>query len=319
MLKILLLKNNIIDNDTLQKGITLVKQYASTIGLTLDFTQVDTPKQFTSVPFINGMDTGSGYQITPQEVFDEAKRLGYVFSPDNIAVVVFDSTKIIPNPTNPIDNGVIIQIPQNWYGADNLSLTTEEKTRAFCLYFFHELCHYDAVLNNVPDLTHKQFDTQWNGQFNQKSNIDYYLFLLKRFIVNQPVTTPIVTLHRFSDDGIQALGDLTYGTFSCKTLERPWKNNERNISCIPKGTYNVKWSYSWKFMKYTYEILNVPNRSGIRIHSANYFFDLLGCITLGTGYSDLNHDAWADIINSKITVNKLENLLKKQPFTLIIN
>lgn len=172
-MKILLLKNNIIDNDTLQKGIVLVKEYASKIGLDLDFTQVETVKEFTSVPFTNGMDTGSGYQINPQEVFDEAKRLGYVFSPDNIAVVVFDSTKIIPNPTNPIDNGVMIQIPMNWYGA---------YPDVFAQYFLHELCHYSSALNNTPDLTHKKYDLMWNGQWNQLSNNAYYLHLLKALV-----------------------------------------------------------------------------------------------------------------------------------------
>ena len=30
------------------------------------------------------------------------------------------------------------------------------------------------------------------------------------------------------------------GELFCDTLENPWKDNQRNISCIPKGEYNVR-------------------------------------------------------------------------------
>jgi len=132
------------------------------------------------------------------------------------------------------------------------------------------------------------------------------------------LTTPTVTIARFSDDGVQTLGDLTYKDFHCKTLERPWKNNQRNISCIPKGTYKVKWTFKLGKFGYCYEIQNVPNRAGILIHSGNYFYDVEGCILLGTGYNDLNHDKFTDIINSKITVQAFNNLMGKKDFTLII-
>lgn len=129
----------------------------------------------------------------------------------------------------------------------------------------------------------------------------------------------VVTLTRQLDTGIETLGELKYGEFSCKTLERPWKDNKPNISCIPKGTYRCRYNFSPKFMKYTYELQNVHKRSGIRIHSGNYFSDIQGCILLGTGYKDLNNDKQTDIINSKVTVKRLEDLLGKQDFTLVIN
>ncbi len=128
----------------------------------------------------------------------------------------------------------------------------------------------------------------------------------------------IVTLTRKKDDGIQTVGKLSTDGFSCCTLEKPWFNNASNISCIPKGTYQVKYTFSYKFLKYTYEIQNVLNRSGIRIHSGNFFFDILGCILLGDSYSFLNDDGEIDILNPKATINKFETLLNKQPFTLII-
>ena len=128
----------------------------------------------------------------------------------------------------------------------------------------------------------------------------------------------VVTITRFSDDGVQTLGDLTYKNFKCKTLERPWKDNKPNISCIPKGTYRAKWTFSPKFLKYTYEILGVPKRSGIRFHAANFWFDLNGCITQGTGYANLNNDKEVDIINSKATVDTFNKIMNKRDFTLVI-
>lgn len=129
---------------------------------------------------------------------------------------------------------------------------------------------------------------------------------------------PVVTLTRVKDTGKETLGVLTYGDFSCKTLERPWKDNKPNISCIPKGEYICKYTFSPKFMKFTYQIMNVPNRSGIRIHSANFFFDLLGCISLGDSYKDFNSDGEVDLLNSRATIKKFETLLNNKDFKLII-
>ena len=42
-----------------------------------------------------------------------------------------------------------------------------------------------------------------------------------------------------------------------------------NIQLIPAGTYQVDYTWSPKFKKPLPEILNVPNRSGIRIHRGN--------------------------------------------------
>lgn len=133
-----------------------------------------------------------------------------------------------------------------------------------------------------------------------------------------PYLDNTVTITRFRDDGVQTLGDLSFGHFKAKTLERPWKNNQSNISCIPTGTYKCTYSFSPKFMKWTYEIKNVPKRSGIRVHSGNYFFDIQGCVLLGSGFTDINKDGKLDIVNSKVTISAFEKLLNKKDFTLVI-
>ena len=53
------------------------------------------------------------------------------------------------------------------------------------------------------------------------------------------------------------------------------------------------------------EILNVPNFSGIRIHSGNTAADSLGCIIVG------ENKAVGKVLNSRATVNKLYPIIEK--------
>ncbi len=128
----------------------------------------------------------------------------------------------------------------------------------------------------------------------------------------------IVTITRSIDTGKQTQGRLSTSLFSCVTLERPWKQNAPNISCIPLGLYFCKWTFSWRLLKYTYEVQNVKNRSGIRIHPGNYFFDIEGCILLGSHFQDINKDKELDVLNSTITLKSFENIMNRESFDLII-
>ena len=101
--------------------------------------------------------------------------------------------------------------------------------------------------------------------------------------------------------------------FKCRTLELPWLDNQRNISCIPEGYYDVDFRTSAKYPKHF--ILNdVPGRSFILIHQANYVgsknpttgvSDLRGFIAVGSKYGDINADGIAEILNSMKTLNEL--------------
>lgn len=102
------------------------------------------------------------------------------------------------------------------------------------------------------------------------------------------------------------------------TLELPWRNNKKKISCIPKGTYDVIYTYSQKLKIWSYEILNVKGRSGIRIHSMNYYYQSQGCIALGMSLYDLNQDKELDTTGSRKAVSLFEDTMKRQPFTLTI-
>ena len=68
------------------------------------------------------------------------------------------------------------------------------------------------------------------------------------------------------------------GKFICHTIELPWKNNERRVSCVPEGKYFLTKRYSKKH-KWHIEVRNVAGRGGILFHPANNALkELNGCI-----------------------------------------
>ena len=137
-----------------------------------------------------------------------------------------------------------------------------------------------------------------------------------------------VTVIRVPSDEHQTLGILKVkdSDFMAKTLELAWKNNENNVSCIPIGTYICKYTRSKRISEatgkdyFTYEITNVPNRGGVRIHSANYFHQLRGCIALGDKDKslDMDGDGSIDIAHSGATIKAFELLMNYEDFNLII-
>lgn len=92
--------------------------------------------------------------------------------------------------------------------------------------------------------------------------------------------------------------------FRCFTLELPWKDNQRKISCIPAGRYKVVPRFSQRFNNHLH-ILDVPERTFILIHEANFVHQLEGCIAVGASRIDLNGDGKLDITQSVITKNKI--------------
>lgn len=96
--------------------------------------------------------------------------------------------------------------------------------------------------------------------------------------------------------------------FTCHTLELPWKNNQKQVSCIPPAMYCVKKRHSAKYGNH-FHILNVPNREYILIHQGNYYTQILGCVLVGSALADINKDGIADVTNSVATMKKLNELL----------
>lgn len=101
--------------------------------------------------------------------------------------------------------------------------------------------------------------------------------------------------------------------FVCKTLELPWKDNQKMISCIPADDYIVSKRAAHALRKYEHFILhNVPNRTYILIHAGNYNWHTLGCILVGDGHKDINKDGLLDVTNSKATLKILVSLLPEK-------
>jgi hypothetical protein len=62
------------------------------------------------------------------------------------------------------------------------------------------------------------------------------------------------------------------------TIELPWKNNERRVSCIPEGRYKIIKRYTTRFGWHLL-IEEVPGRYGILIHAFNNALkESKGCI-----------------------------------------
>lgn len=107
------------------------------------------------------------------------------------------------------------------------------------------------------------------------------------------------------------------------TLEdrvRPEGEKVYGKTAIPEGTYEVKLTHSPRFKKILPEILNVPNFSGIRIHTGNSSKDTEGCILVGTW--DGEKEDWVG--NSRIAFDELMALLEeatnnKEKVTITVN
>lgn len=101
------------------------------------------------------------------------------------------------------------------------------------------------------------------------------------------------------------------------------------MSRIPAGEFDVRWTLSPRLRKFTYEILGVPGRSGIRIHEGNFAGDAsrgwnadsLGCPLVGDSIGALqnkNRVAQRAVLRSLPTLARLERALEHRAFRLEI-
>jgi len=113
------------------------------------------------------------------------------------------------------------------------------------------------------------------------------------------------------------LGAMEYGDFTCYTLELPWINNHKNISCIPAGTYECVKHVSPKFGECT-RVKNVCSRAYILIHAGNFTSQTKGCILVGESIADIDRDGIMDVASSKRTLDQLMTALPDK-FEIVIN
>ena len=101
----------------------------------------------------------------------------------------------------------------------------------------------------------------------------------------------------------------------CDTLEPPRRNllnggkwdkrlKVKGMTAIPEGRYLTRFTYSPKFGRRLFQLMDVPLFDGIRIHSGNSVKDTQGCILVG------NNTKVGRLENSRAVLFKLEMMLK---------
>lgn len=133
--------------------------------------------------------------------------------------------------------------------------------------------------------------------------------------------TVTITPIESSEQG--TFGKLVTEGFSCFTGELPWRNNQRQVSCIPEGEYVCTVVASPKFGR-VYGVQGVVGRSHILIHGGNLVGDVNaglrahsnGCILLGKYLGVV--DGQKAVLLSKPTVRSFMEAMAGQPFKLII-
>lgn len=133
--------------------------------------------------------------------------------------------------------------------------------------------------------------------------------------------SPQVTLTRQKSLETCTTGTLRIKTqnlvWTCRTLELPWRNNQKSISCIPPDKYVCRRVKNTKFGD-TFQVCDVPNRVGILFHAGNWPHDTHGCILLGVYCIEQGDSAFLDA--SKAAMKQFRQLLSGvETFDLVIS
>lgn len=142
-----------------------------------------------------------------------------------------------------------------------------------------------------------------------------YMLIYLCLIINQRMK---LTLKRIALRSTYTIGRLYVdGNYFCDTLEDTvrdlnkngkFDNGEKKVyakTAIPYGTYEIKWTYSPRFKKYTPQLMNVPSFEGIRIHAGSTPAATAGCLLLG------QNKKVGMVLNSRATINKFYPLIKE--------
>ena len=92
------------------------------------------------------------------------------------------------------------------------------------------------------------------------------------------------------------------------TGERPWRDNQKSVSCIPTGMYLCKRYKSEKYPD-TFEIMNVPNRTYVLFHQGNFpLEDSEGCVLVAEKFNEV--DGKVAVLESKHGFEEFKRNLK---------
>lgn len=120
---------------------------------------------------------------------------------------------------------------------------------------------------------------------------------------------------------VSSTGEGTFGALKvdgmplCVTLERPWQDNQRNVSCIPAGGYLCRQRHSSRFGE-TLEVVDVPGRSDILFHTGNVIGDSRGCIILGEKFGAINGQP--AVLSSKAAMDRFREVIQTEGDILLL-
>ena len=113
-----------------------------------------------------------------------------------------------------------------------------------------------------------------------------------------------ITLTRQKTSGQAVTGTMTFPLLNQKEpITVP--SLENAVYLIPEGTYKVERTWSPKFKKFLPELIDVPDRSGIRIHRGTLPDHSKGCILL-----DMNGMAYINVLFNQLEVFKLDETVQ---------
>jgi hypothetical protein len=104
----------------------------------------------------------------------------------------------------------------------------------------------------------------------------------------------------------------------CYTLELPWRDNARNLSCIPEGRYALGVRYTKERGEHLI-VQRVRGRDGILIHPANDALrELRGCIAPVSRLTGPGRGSQSRGANEKLKALVLEALGRKEDVFITI-
>jgi hypothetical protein len=123
------------------------------------------------------------------------------------------------------------------------------------------------------------------------------------------------------------------------SIELEWLNNQEGLSCIPEGEYLVQMQPHplhgslgalVGMPGMCYEIMNVPGRTAILVHIANWAgqensgekTDLLGCVGLGKGLAKMIPPGYKvpqeEVVMSTVAIEQFYKEMGGKPFRVSI-
>ena len=137
------------------------------------------------------------------------------------------------------------------------------------------------------------------------------------YLIIKTIFMELLLIRQYNEKGVS--GTISFkGKRICDSIEPPWRNNQRQISCIPEGRYlltsRLTLRFGWHFL-----VNNVPGRSAILIHAFNNALqESKGCIgpvkkLTGPGQGSSSRNALYELMQVALPV-----MLNNKPVYLTI-